>query len=100
MSESRRFNFPFCRANGIRWSSALPHMLLPAQTPPRPSQFLTSPLMLGEVVGMAGRYTGSYLDRSNGWRAVATLADTGQALLVGRIPISIMDSPTAITNHA
>jgi hypothetical protein len=23
-------------------------------------------------VGMAGRYTGSYLDRSNGWRAVAT----------------------------
>jgi hypothetical protein len=21
---------------------------------------------------MAGRYTGSYLDRSNGWRAVAT----------------------------
>jgi len=26
---------------------------------------------------MAGRYTGSYLDRSNGWRAVATLADIG-----------------------
>src|SRR5262249_51973594 len=25
-------------------------------------------------VGMAGRYTGSYLDRPNGWRAVATLA--------------------------
>jgi hypothetical protein len=24
---------------------------------------------------MAGRYTGSYLDQSNGWRAVATLAD-------------------------
>jgi len=23
---------------------------------------------------MAGRYTGSYLDRPNGWRAVATLA--------------------------
>ena len=23
---------------------------------------------------MAGHYTGSYLDRSNGWRAVATLA--------------------------
>jgi hypothetical protein len=22
---------------------------------------------------MAGRYTGGYLDRSNGWRAVATL---------------------------
>jgi len=37
-------------------------------------------------VGMAGRYTGSYLDRSNGWRAVATLADIGQASLVGRIP--------------
>jgi hypothetical protein len=37
-------------------------------------------------VGMAGRYTGSYLDRSNGWRAVATLADTGQTSLVGHIP--------------
>jgi hypothetical protein len=37
-------------------------------------------------VGMAGRYTGSYLDRSNGWRAVATLADISQASLVGRIP--------------
>ncbi len=36
--------------------------------------------------GMAGRYTGSYLDRSNGWRAVATLADIGQASLVARIP--------------
>jgi hypothetical protein len=36
--------------------------------------------------GMAGRYTGSYLVRSNGWRAVATLADIGQASLVGRIP--------------
>jgi hypothetical protein len=35
---------------------------------------------------MAGRYTGSYLDRSNGWRAGATLADIGQASLVGRIP--------------
>jgi hypothetical protein len=35
---------------------------------------------------MAGRYTGSYLDQSNGWRAVATLADIGQASLVGRIP--------------
>jgi hypothetical protein len=35
---------------------------------------------------MAGRYTGSYLDRSNGWRAVATLADIDQASLVGRIP--------------
>jgi hypothetical protein len=28
---------------------------------------------------MAGRYTGSYLDRSNGWRAVAILADIGQS---------------------
>jgi hypothetical protein len=37
-------------------------------------------------VGMAGRYTGSYLDRPNGWRAVATLADIGRASLVGRIP--------------
>jgi len=37
-------------------------------------------------VGMAGRYTGSYLDQFNGWRAVATLADIGRALLVGRIP--------------
>ena len=37
-------------------------------------------------MGMAGRYTGSYLDRSNGWRAVATLADIGRASLVGRIP--------------
>jgi hypothetical protein len=35
---------------------------------------------------MAGCYTGSYLNRSNGWRAVATLADIGQASLVGRIP--------------
>jgi hypothetical protein len=35
---------------------------------------------------MAGRCTGSYLDRFNGWRAVATLADIGQALLVIRIP--------------
>jgi hypothetical protein len=37
------------------------------------------------VVGMAGRYTGSYLDQCSGWRAVATLADIGQASLVGRI---------------
>jgi hypothetical protein len=35
---------------------------------------------------MAGRYTGGYLDQSNGWRAVATLADIDQASLVGRIP--------------
>jgi hypothetical protein len=38
---------------------------------------------------MAGRYTGSYLDRSNGWRAAATLADIGRASLVERIPKSI-----------
>ena len=38
------------------------------------------------VAGMAGRYTGSYLDRLDGWCAVATLADIGQASLVGRIP--------------
>jgi len=35
---------------------------------------------------MAGRYTGSYLDRLEGWRAWATLADIGQASLVERIP--------------
>jgi hypothetical protein len=40
----------------------------------------------GLIEGMAGRYTGSYLDRSNGWRAVVILADIGQASLVGRIP--------------
>ena len=28
---------------------------------------------------MAGRYTGSYLDRSYGWRAIAILADIGQS---------------------
>jgi hypothetical protein len=39
---------------------------------------------------MAGRYTGSYLDRSNGWRAAAVLAETGRASLVGRIPAAIM----------
>jgi hypothetical protein len=39
-----------------------------------------------ERAGMAGRYTGSYLDRSNGWRAIAILAETDQASLVGRIP--------------
>jgi hypothetical protein len=34
------------------------------------------------VAGMAGRYTGSYLDRPYDWRAVAILAEIGQALLV------------------
>jgi hypothetical protein len=37
-------------------------------------------------LGTAGRYTGSYLDQWSGWRAVAILADVGQASLVGRIP--------------
>jgi len=37
---------------------------------------------------MAGRYTGSYLDRRDGWRTVAILADIGQASLVERIPIA------------
>jgi hypothetical protein len=36
--------------------------------------------------GMARRYSGSYPDRSNGWRAVAILADIGQASLVEHIP--------------
>ena len=48
--------------------------------------FIARDPFAGCVVGMAGRYTGSYLARSNGWRAVATLADIGQASLVGRIP--------------
>jgi hypothetical protein len=30
---------------------------------------------LGKERGMAGRHTGSYLDRSNGWRAVAIPAE-------------------------
>jgi hypothetical protein len=35
---------------------------------------------------MAGRYSGSYLGQFNGWRAIATLVDIGQASLVERIP--------------
>ena len=35
---------------------------------------------------MAGVTPADCLDRFNGWRAVATLADIGQAALVGRIP--------------
>jgi hypothetical protein len=35
---------------------------------------------------MAGRYTGSYLDKLNDWRVVAILADLGRASLVIRIP--------------
>ena len=38
---------------------------------------------------MAGRYTGSYLGRSYGWRTVAILADIGQASLIECIPDSI-----------
>jgi len=39
----------------------------------------------GTTGGMTGRYTGSYLDRSYGWRAVAILADIGRASLAARI---------------
>ena len=46
---------------------------------------------------MAGRYTGSYPDRSNGWRAVATLAEIGQASLVGRIPNITYDFASTAT---
>jgi len=35
---------------------------------------------------MAGRYSGSYPDRSSGWRAAAILAGIGQTSLVERIP--------------
>jgi hypothetical protein len=35
---------------------------------------------------MAGRYTGSYLGRSDGGRAVAILTEIGQASLIERIP--------------
>jgi hypothetical protein len=38
-----------------------------------------------KLSGMAGRYSGSYLDRSHGRRAVAILAEIGPASLVGRI---------------
>jgi hypothetical protein len=46
---------------------------------------------------MAGRYTGSYPSRSNGWRAVAILADLGRALLVGRIPLFTYDIGSTAT---
>jgi hypothetical protein len=36
---------------------------------------------------MAGRYPGSYPDRSSGWRAAAILAGIGQASPVERIPL-------------
>jgi len=39
-------------------------------------------------VGVAWRYTGSYPDRSSGWRAAAILADIGQASLFERIPFA------------
>jgi hypothetical protein len=48
---------------------------------------------------MAGRYTGSYLERLNGWRAVAILADIGQASLVERIPISHLGSEDQSDNQ-
>jgi len=35
---------------------------------------------------MAGRYTGSYLDRSDGWRTVAILVEISQASLIKCIP--------------
>jgi len=35
---------------------------------------------------MAGRYAGSYLDRSDGWRTVAILVETGQASLIKCVP--------------
>ena len=38
---------------------------------------------------MAGRYTGSYPDQCSGWRAVAALADIGQASLVDVDPASL-----------
>jgi hypothetical protein len=41
---------------------------------------------------MAGRYTGSYLDRSYGWRVVAIPADIDQALLVATGPLKIRRS--------
>ncbi len=50
------------------------------------------------LVGMAGRYTGSYLDRSNGWRAPAILADIGQASLGRRIPTFRYDLAGCVTN--
>lgn len=37
---------------------------------------------------MAGRYSGSYPERWDGWRAVTIQADIGQASLVGRIPFA------------
>jgi len=48
---------------------------------------------------MAGHYTGSYLDRCSGWRAVAILADIGQASLVGRIPCITYDIASKATTH-
>ena len=48
---------------------------------------------------MAERYTGSYLERFNGWRAVAILADIGQASLVERIPTSHLGFDDEIDNQ-
>jgi hypothetical protein len=49
---------------------------------------------------MAGRYTGSYLGRANGWRAAAILADAGRASLVGRIQEINIASTAATTTLA
>ena len=58
------------------------------------TRLLFSPIQMSPIikalsavsVGMAGRYTGSYLDRSDGGRAVTILTKIGQASLVERIP--------------
>jgi hypothetical protein len=42
-------------------------------------------LTLAPLKASGRGYTGNYLGRPNGWRAVAIPADTGQASLVGRI---------------
>jgi hypothetical protein len=49
---------------------------------------------------MAERYSGSYLDRCYGWRAVAILADIGPASLVERIPSGDLSCCALVSNHA
>jgi hypothetical protein len=68
----------FTRSEGAG-GKAIPRCLRIAFTFPK------NPLM-----GMAGSYTGSYLDRSNCRRTVAILADIGQASLVRCIPTIII----------
>jgi len=48
---------------------------------------------------MAGRYPGSYPDRSSGWRAAAILAGIGQASLVERIPLKTKGLGSARTRR-